>query len=762
MNNRYRYCFKQKKLICIDFNNDRDHIQTERSVEIEQIQHKDGIVRVVTKAASAYKEFDKFFQEVPSKLCSLGLSQAKYCKVIDILKEFLTQSEQLCEKISENSSNDTNSKNVYKVAIEYVLNQLSSIDTDFKFKKRIKSHPMYVKPNEVAIDLKWRKPKMNDDKQIPSHSMTQTTFQFVSPIKTLNCCFSNETFRNCYFQYNLGGKHQCVDNVYQDFCCGSVCKSKEVFRDPLSLKIQLGVDDFEICCPLKSKSNIHKVCATYMQIRNMPIEYKSKIDNIYLVALCDSSNVKTTTYNYIAEIIVDELKVLEQIGIDVNDRIIKGSLVNIACDNLGANSIFGFTECFVASFSCRHCETSKEDCQKQTVESENKMRTKESYNNHVQVAERLHKEDLKKTKGIKRGSEFNKLEYFHAIDNVSVDLMHDFNEGVVAYALHDFFGFMVEKRILTLSEIQSRVRDFCYSNMHKYNTPSLISVDKNHLNQSASQIYCLMIHMPFIFYDLKDEISEYWSPMQTLLKCMQIAFSYSISENDVQILKCRISDHLKAVKQVFNRRLTAKHHFLVHYPNSIRKMGPPIKSWTMRLEAKHKSFTEIAKNKKNFINSCQTMANNHQDQACKYPVVVAQIVLSKKYGQFAKTMEYTKYEEIIIEKIGSQRAVNLRVHHFLKYDDIDYRTGHFVIFNNNFYKITHILSDDEKVMFVCNKHKIIRENDFCVSLIVENLNENACILDFDLLLNKAVYYHVYLNGEVHVIANTLSVAHLSG
>lgn len=759
MQKSYRYCFQTKKLVPITIENDQNHVIPAKNVKIENIQfNDDGNVRVETKTASIYGEFNRFFENIPNRLSALNLTHSKYISIIDLLNEMLRQSEHLCAKISEHS----NDACAHKTGIEYVLKKLKKIDTNYKLKKIIKSHPMYVKPVELAVDLKWKKPKINDKTQIPSHSITQTTYQFVSPIETLLASFSNEDFKSSYLEYNLKDKHVCKDNEYRDFCCGSVCKSKKIFEDPLSLKIQLGTDDFEICCPLKSKATVHKICATYMQIRNMPIEYRSKLDSIHLVALCESSNIKPSdiTYDFIAKKIVNEIRVLERDGINVGGQIIKGSVSDVAADNLGANNIFGYTECFVASYSCRHCECSKEECHVKTAEIKSKMRTQRSYNKCVEAAENSQKLDLKMTKGIKRSCNFNNLEYYHVIDNVSVDLMHDFNEGVVSYALHDFFEHIIKKRILSLGEIQSRVRDFCYSIVHKYNTPSLISVEKNHLNQNASQIYCLMIHIPFIFYDIREKILEYWPPIQTLLGCMQIVYSDSITESEIKTLERRVSSHLKCVREVNERSLTMKHHFMLHYPNSIRKMGPPIKSWTMLIEAKHKVFTEIAKSKKNFKNTCKTVANCHQDRACKYPSLKARTVPSVKYSNFMKTMEFKKYEKIIAENVAPDSVISLHVHNFFKYDYIVYRVGNFIIFNDQLCRILHIISNGPKILLIVSIYYVIREDDFCLSLIVDTSNENT-IFDFELLVDKKVYYHVYLNGQVHIIANILSVARIS-
>lgn len=193
---------------------------------------------------------------------------------------------------------------------------------------------------------------------------------------------------------------------------------------------------------------MHKVCATYLQIRNLPIEYRSKLDNIYLVALCTSANLKpeSKSYNDIAERIVKEIEVIEKEGIAVGDRVFEGSLINIAYDNLGANSVFGFTECFVANYFCRICECDKTECSSLTTANKQKYRTKTTYEKNVKEAERKDRNlDLKLSKGVRRNCIFNNLQFFH-IDNASVDMMHDINEGVIIYCLHDLFAYGIEKK----------------------------------------------------------------------------------------------------------------------------------------------------------------------------------------------------------------------------------------------------------------------------------------------------------------------------
>lgn len=48
---------------------------------------------------------------------------------------------------------------------------------------------------------------------------------------------------------------------------------------------------------------------------------------------------------------------------------------------------------------------------------------------------------------------------------------------------------------------------------------------------------------------------------------------------------------------------------MIHYPSSIRKIGPLLHMWSMRFEAKHKLFKDYLKNFKNITKS---LVKKHQ------------------------------------------------------------------------------------------------------------------------------------------------------
>lgn len=450
MNKKYKYCCKQKKLVEFSAHNNVEQSNNkEGNVKIDQIFYHEGKSTLLTDKGAVYNKCNEFFNDLAAQVSSLNLTEEKYKQTINIIKNVVEQSKSVCSNLAEKSgvSEEKIDQSIVSGS-NYVLKKLNEIDSASKLKKTFEKNPFFVKPIEKAIGLKWKNAKVDQQTQVPDYGLIQSTFQYVPILQTLNALFTNNPFREMYFKYNLHDKHRCEKGVYKQFCCGSVYQSNAVFNDPLALQLQIGTDDFEVCCPIKSKATKHKINATYLHILNIPDEIRSKLDNIFLVSLCGTVNFKSQDYNYehIAEMIVDEISTLETNGIKVGSKVIKGSLANIACDNLGAMSVLGFAEGFNTTYYCRHCECSKSVCQKLVKEDKSKLRNKESYSNHVKMAENLSKMNLAKTKGVKRSCKFNELLFFHILDNMSMDLMHDVNEGLIAYCLSDFFELIIKKK----------------------------------------------------------------------------------------------------------------------------------------------------------------------------------------------------------------------------------------------------------------------------------------------------------------------------
>ena len=58
--------------------------------------------------------------------------------------------------------------------------------------------------------------------------------------------------------------------------------------DDDSLLVQLYVDDIGVTNPLGVKKDNHKLAMFYFSLEDVPDQYRSKLDFIQLVAICDS------------------------------------------------------------------------------------------------------------------------------------------------------------------------------------------------------------------------------------------------------------------------------------------------------------------------------------------------------------------------------------------------------------------------------------------------------------------------------------------
>lgn len=107
-----------------------------------------------------------------------------------------------------------------------------------------------------------------------------------------------------------------------------------------------------------------------------------------------------------------------------------------------------------------------------------------------------------------------------------------------------------------------------------------------------------MLHLPFILHhelSTNEGLLKIWNSVTSILRIMQIVFSYQITQNQKDQLKEEIAFHLQSVKENFaDTPLIPKHHLLIHYPLAIERTRPPIHSSMMRMEAKHTDYTRIS------------------------------------------------------------------------------------------------------------------------------------------------------------------------
>lgn len=471
-----------------------------------------------------------------------------------------------------------------------------------------------------------------------------------------------------------------------------------------------------------------------------------------MVALAKVTDLKANdSRDIVSPCVVKDLATLETKGIDLESEInLRGVLVNICCDNLGANSILGLCESFNSEFYCRICESDKTQCQKIISGHIEMLRSSAKYAKFVKEFKDT-ETNLKKTKGLKRCCPFNELKHFHGFENYSVDIMHDLLEGVVPLFIKIFFESLRLQNI-TLNKIQSLLRDFSYGFLNKGYEPSNIRFDSHNLGQSAHQLHCLILHMPFIFVNFKDDMPLDWKAMMDLVAIIQIVFSNCIKSEDLNRLNNCVNGHLSFIIGS-GRNLIPKHHMLTHYSEVIKRMGPLIKMWMMRYESKHKVFTDMAHRTQNYINLPKTLANKHQmQQAFTENIYMDQIRESKTKYKIARS----EHKELYRDNLDILNIANTEALSFLNYNSYEYRSGLMIFHNAECFEIIHVLKNNDTYQLYCHPFEIINFDSTLNAIEISKIqsyDKNQLIA----LQNQKTFERKICRNKMYVICETLDV-----
>lgn len=643
-------------------------------------------------------------------------------------------------------------------------NRFRECSTRGKRHKKKTCDPFYVQPDEKAIGVKW-KATIHQQTELVHHTLIQEKFIYVSIVEQLNALFRDARFTEMYLKYNVEQRNM-NDDVIRNYSSGSNYKNSVFFRkNPNAMHLQLGIDECQFACPVKTRTVKQKLLCIYLQIKNLPQEFLSKLNTIQLVAVCKAQNLDQADAGLsdVLDVIVEDLRKLEEFGIEIgNNQVLRGALINIAYDNLGGNILYGLIACFIRDFYCRHCECNKLECENLTIENSAKVRNKSDYMKYMDIIAESNKKSKKvnfdQTKGFKSQCSFNKLQEFHILDNNSVDLMHDVPEGIIPYLLHHFFLKIIDEKIITAEELIARVRDFNYGFLNRENKPSPLSLKKKNLGQSASQSFCLFTNIAFILIDYREQLKAVWTPIETLLQIVQILYSREIPQCEVDRLEQLISHHMESFKGIIKAKFIPKYHFLLHYPNVIRKMGPPTSMWMMRYEAKHKTLTDIAKKSNNFVNLAKTIAQRHQDIICIPSKIYSDdIQVSHTSTLFLANEHFEKYHSVV----GSDASINvaeIKTIKFLSYNGFQYRSGLIMVIETDIFEIMEVLSTADQYFLILQPYHIVRVNAFCNSLVISKTETaNFLFKKLDGSINKKTYHKTICQNEITVFKYTIDL-----
>lgn len=698
-----------------------------------------------------------FLDHFASEIMKLRLTQSSTDNLFTLIEDLLSHIKLFALRLND----DNNGMDVNQMldhCTSFMVEKISEYKSSFKRKRKVQQNKSHVEPQEMALGLRWD--LVREHKTLSaSLQYAQCKFQYISLNETLMSLFKRTDFSQTYFTHN--NDLVPANGMYSDFNSGSLFQSNELFRAfPNGIQIQIGTDDVELNNALGSKATLYKVSAFYFTIRNIPQKYHSKLENIYLLLLCNTDDLKTkyTDVNDILRPIVRDLKYLEDVGLNVSTGVpLRGTLVQLCHDNLGGNITLSMVESFrtLSSF-CRICICNQEESKRLSIEMPEKLRNKQMYESQIEIARNSEKVNFMETGGIKRSSKLEDLKYFHPFENFSVDIMHDLNEGVIPFLLKHLFNFCIKSKIITENDLIAKFQFYDYGFLNLECRPSVINLNKANLIQNASQSKCLFLHVPFVLFTEQQnpKLREMWVCIETLLVVTQISYSFEISETDVDTLRQNIKTHLESIQKYFNIDLLPKHHFLTHYPTVIQRMGALRPMSMMRYEAKHKVLKQMAKAGNNFKNITKTISKMHQQTIISCTESYEECVI---HGPKFAISENISHLDSIVDQIDTN--INSFQVNWLKYFDLKYKKGLFIVFETSFCEISQIIVHEDDFIFVTNQFDVILFNHALNSIKIKKKTPAVfkCV-KFSQLKNKQVYEKKMVNESIYIIIDTLETS----
>ncbi|XP_052128324.1 uncharacterized protein LOC127750511 [Frankliniella occidentalis] len=320
--------------------------------------------------------------------------------------------------------------------------------------------------------------------------------------------------------------------------------------------------------------------------------------------------------------LISQLKALEENGIIVEtpDGPKKVFFVSslLLGDNMGLNSVGGFAESFSAGYYCRFCKTHKTVANTQSVENAESLRTKENYEEDLAV------NNVELT-GVKKNCALNSLPSFHITENYSVDIFHDFNEGICHYVLIHVLKHCTkapypggDPRYFSLGLLNHRMEFFkfgpCDSN--KFPLLSDETCKRKKLKMSGSETLLFVKMFGILIGDKVPHEDEFWKLYLKLRELLDIVLSPSLSCHQSASFKVLVEEFNTMYTEVTNDTLKSKFHNLVHYPRILDESGPVSLTSTKHFERKHRSLTipAHATQSRRYIE--KTVAVSHQLTWC--------------------------------------------------------------------------------------------------------------------------------------------------
>lgn len=520
---------------------------------------------------------------------------------------------------------------------------------------------------------------------------------------------------------------------------GSLWKTiKPLYEEKIVLPYFLYSDEAELNDAIGAHSGTHKVCGLYYNLPTIPSHFLSRLSCIFVAGFIKASDISERGPSKALCDLVDIMVELEQKGIEltVEDEKIKVYfvLMGILGDNLGMNLLMGYVTSFNSLLYCRFCKLNKEECQKTIILDCKLNRTKESYTSDLSLSVR--------ESGIKEECGFNRLQYYHAGEFVAVDVMHDFfSHGICAYDLSYVFEYMISTLNISLNAINYRIQKFNFGSTEKQKTYKTITqkqIKSSAFKMTAYEMMILIRYFPLIFGDMIPHNDRVWNFMMTLVELADFVVLPSFNFEILGVLEEQIIYHHTLYRKLFGATLKPKFHILLHYVDTIKKIGPPRYTWSFRFEAMHQIFKQYSRNITSRKNICLTLC------------IKAHMYFMQNMEDFSKELQSISFKSAVRMKILElpyfnllSSAENLTTPELyscktVTYKGTEYKIGYFVTISEQnlrivkLFEIKDLLVFDNQLFLTCQPWYVGSYSYHYASIEVQESQSDYEIIDVTL------------------------------
>lgn len=503
----------------------------------------------------------------------------------------------------------------------------------------------------------------------------------------------------------------------------------KLFKGKTVIPIFIYNDDYGPDDGLSPHSKSNKVSGYYYKFPTLPESIASRLDCIFVAMLAKTIDIKSAGANKLLQILVDELKPLEDRGVQIGQKNIYITPVILVGDNMALNLNLGIHG-HSGNYFCRFCYMPKADTGTSCVEDPHLIRTHEHYlmcineiNNRGNVY------------GILFETQLNKLRSFHFSSSLVADIMHDLFSGIFVYSLIELLKKAIESKKFTLVAFNKAKRDFDYGQRDKAYV--IEDITPNHLKHCtirshAREIWTLIKYLPAIISKLLNAncpLRKFAGMMSDLL---DICLKTSFTEGDLQDMQAKATSFNREFLRLFNtsenrRNLPPKAHYLLHYSRVVRSSGPLKYLWSMRFESKHQECKSYAK-------VCHSRRNICLSLAKKICYNNAHNLLNNE--DLLINVTETKFKKVVQLKLASDDFKSFESCISSKFKGTSYTLGDFILSKCLRYahKILEIGVNKTKdeLMLVVGTYNIIYNTSTRLYKLAENchVNSSKLITDF--------------------------------